>query len=110
MLTEKSNERTLDPTNPPETTFFMDFKIACHFGKNAILDTFKRATEEWLCNVEYFTQLVIALNRLSWFFYDHDRPALSELFAELFYKAQDMFYEQYENDKAACRYYFELTD
>ena len=107
MVEEK---RKLDPANAPETTFVMDFKIACHFGKNAILDTFKRATSEWINNVEYYTQMVIALNRLSWFFYDNDRPALSELFAQLFYKAQDMFYEKYENDKDALHYYFVLTD
>jgi len=108
MTDEKT--RTLDTENTPNTTFMMDFKIACWSGKAAILDTFNRAAKEWIDNVEYFTQLVIALNHLSWFFYEHDRPNLSELFADLFYKAQDMFYAKYENDKDAMHYYFVLTD
>lgn len=46
----------------PRTTFYMDFSIADHFGEAAIRDTYKRAFKSWKNNVEYLTELVMALN------------------------------------------------
>lgn len=93
-----------------ETTFFEDFRIAAIFGKKACEDTYKRAKKEWLSVPTYWTQAVIALNRLCWAFWYADKPEQSEYFAELFHRAKDDFYAYYENDKEACRYFFILTD
>ena len=52
------------------TTFWMDFTIADHFGKNAIQDTFNRAFKEWKSNYKYLTELVGVLNHKLWQHYE----------------------------------------
>ena len=45
-----------------KTTFYEDFSMAEMFGKEAIIDTYKRCLSEWSGDVKYFTKFVIALN------------------------------------------------
>lgn len=91
-------------------TFKQDFLIASIFGKDAIKDTYKRVTKEWLCDYKMFTECVIALNCLCWFFYDKKDEKLSRLFADLYYKSRDDFYDKYTGNGEACDYFFEMTD
>lgn len=45
-----------------KTTFYEDFSMAEMFGKEAIIDTYKRCLSEWSSNIKYFTEFVVALN------------------------------------------------
>lgn len=117
MKTEEKKTRLFDENGEPieeQTTFFDDFRIAAIFGKSACEDTYKRAKKEWLSVPTYWTQAVIALNRLCWAFWYADKPEQSEYFAELFHRAKDDFYNFYGGDtpeeKEVRRYFFVLTD
>lgn len=46
----------------PITTFYTDFSIAEPFGKDAIIDTYRRSFKHWKDNYKYLTELVMALN------------------------------------------------
>lgn len=50
----------------PITTFWNDFSVADAFGTSAVVDTFKRAFEEWKGNYKYLTELVMVLNHKIW--------------------------------------------
>ena len=39
----------------PQTTFYMDYSIAEHFGVNAVKETFERAFENWKNDIVYIT-------------------------------------------------------
>ena len=45
-----------------KTTFYEDFSMAEMFGKEAIIDTYRRCLSEWSSDVKYFTEFVVALN------------------------------------------------
>ena len=105
------------------TTFANDFAIAECFGDDAILDTYKRAVRGWIGNYKYMTELVMVLNARCWFWYECENKdlQLSQLYADLYYKAQDAFYafydekdddtdEQKDKKAEARQYYFDCTD
>ena len=103
------------------TTFASDLAIAECYGDNAILDTFDRVCDEWLPDYKFFTEFVLTLNWLSWFWHDHNEPDLSRLYADLYYEAEDKFFDHYrvaEGDSpevkleknAATDYFFNTTD
>ena len=50
----------------PITTFWNDFSVADAFGTSAVVDTFKRAFEEWKGNYKFLTELVMVLNHKIW--------------------------------------------
>jgi len=91
-----------------KTTFWMDFSIADHFGVDAIKDTYRRAFENWRTNVEYFTELVMILNRKCWYWYGKNNAELSELYSDLFYEAQGWAHDNYKGDD--LDYFFRITD
>ena len=57
---------------PIPNTFKMDFTIADKFGTSAILDTYKRAFNEWHDDYKMLTALVVALNHKIWEHYEAD--------------------------------------
>lgn len=88
------------------TTFFADFGIAEHFGRSAIKDTFNLAFAEWRSDYRYLTELVMVLNWKSW---EHaDNPSLSQLYADLFYKAREWALDNLEGEE--LRYFIRTTD
>lgn len=104
-----------------KTTFVNDFAIAECFGDSSILDTYRRALRDWLSSYEYATELAMSLNHLSWFWHYNGEPDLSRLYADLYYKARDAFYEYYsdketdtdeqkEKKGAARGYFFRCID
>jgi len=103
---------TIYPELPHEdpTTWMQDFYIANMFGAKAIKDTYNTAVKEWKSDAVMMTWLCVALNHWSWIMYEHHKPELSELYADLYYKCKDKFYKVHEKDKDACRYFFEITD
>lgn len=90
-----------------ETTFDMDFAIADHFGVNAVKDTFNRAFKEWKSDARYLTELVMVLNHRCWFWYGKNN-ALSEIYSDLFYKAQGWAYDHLKGEELA--FFLEVTD
>lgn len=91
-----------------QTTFWMDFSIADHFGANAVRDTFNRAFKSWKSNYIYLTELVLVLNRKCWEWYDKGNSELSELYDELFYTAQGYAYDTLKGDE--LDYFWRTTD
>ena len=92
----------------PITTFYMDFSIADLFGKEAILDTFKRAMNEWKTNYKYLTELVMAVNWKSWEHYEKGNMELMELYADLYYEGREYALDNLKGEE--LHYYFETTD
>lgn len=91
----------------PKTTFWDDFWIAIHFGKDAVQDTYDRAFNEWKSSIEYITELVMVLNHIGDVLYERDR-GLSLFFYELYEKCNDWCWE---NLKGTDRdYFFRVTD
>lgn len=96
-----------------ETTFFEDFKIAIPFGIKAIKDTYNRALYSVkMIDKDYkiFTELVMALNHLSWRMHEIGEYTLGDLFADLYYKAEDEFYKTFGENKEACRFFYKITN
>ena len=104
------------PLGPLKYTFASDFAIADWFGKNEVEHTYKRVKESWLNDYKAFTEVVIALNMLSW---ANDalrkqgfdgREEFITLYSTLYFQARDDFYEKHGNNREACDYFFEMTD
>ena len=99
---ERSFERYFEAIGNPykrKTTFANDFALAECYGDNSIKDTYKRASRDWMSNRDYITELALVLNWYSWFWYDNGEPALSKLYADLFYQCKDAFYKAWKVKK-----------
>ena len=92
----------------PMTTFWDDFSIADRFGEKAIIDTYKRAFEEWKSDVKYLTELVMVLNIKIWYYYEQDNHDLGKVYNRLWKQADGWCSENLEGEDA--RYYFRTTD
>lgn len=89
----------------PKTTFYEDFSIADYFGKNAVLDTYKRAFKGWKHDTEYVTELCMAIN---WKSFEHQDDPLCEVYSELFYKLRDWCFENLKDED--LEYFIRTTD
>ena len=111
----------------PEYTFYNDFTIAevCQVKggeKNAIKSTFNEVINSWKGNYKALTEIVIVVNHKSWA-WASDKSAeavlingskknneIGQLYADLYYKARDLFYKVYGENEEACTYFFDMTD
>lgn len=101
---------------PLQYTFVSDFAIADWMGEEEVNDTYRRVREGWLNDYVAFTEVVIALNMLSWA--NHalkeqgfdGRDKFIALYSDLYYKAREDFYGKYEGNDEATDYFFEMTD
>ena len=91
----------------PKTTFWEDFSIADKFGKNAVIDTFKRAFIEWSDNAEYLTELVMVLNHKT-FQYDTHNAILADLYSDLWAFTYEYACEHIKG--AELDYFYTVTD
>lgn len=85
-------------------------------GTNGIRDTYNKLLKEYGNNYKDFTELVMAINMLSWA-HDQlrkqnieDREEYIQYYSELYYEARDAFYDKFEGNSEACDYFFEMTD
>ena len=92
----------------PQTTFYTDFSIANHFGKEAISDTYERAFNEWKGNVVFVTELCMVLCYKTWEHYDKGNVEYTELYGELYEKLRDWCWENLKGDD--LDYFFRTTD
>lgn len=96
----------------PCTTFWEDFSIADKFfmvEPEAIEDTFKRALSYAELDYKYFTELVMILNHKIWQWY-RSCDELGRLYDKLWRKAEELFFNKYEDNEEAVSYYYETTN
>lgn len=90
------------------TTFWQDFSIADVFGIDAVKDTYKRAFEEWKSDYRYLTDLVMVVNHKCWQHYEKGNNELSQLYSDLYYKADAYACENLKDEELS--YYLRVTD
>ncbi len=95
------------PGETVTTSFWMDFGIAEHYGRDAILDTYERAFEEWKQDYRYLTNLVVVLNHKAWQ-YEDINPEYAELYCELYEKANAYACSNLKGTE--LQYFFDITD
>ena len=91
----------------PKTTFYLDFSIAEPFGIKAITDTYQRAMAEWKKNIEYVTELSMALNWKIWEHYETN-PTLGKLYNTLWTECCSYIEKNFEGEDLS--YYYRTTD
>lgn len=89
------------------TTFWEDFSIAERFGKNAIMDTYKRAFEEWKTDYKYLTELVMVLNWKIWQWYEKNED-IARIYNDLWSSTSQYAMENLKDEELS--YYFRVTD
>lgn len=89
------------------TTFWEDFSIAERFGKNAIMDTYKRAFEEWKTDYKYLTELVMVLNWKIWQWHEKNED-IARIYNDLWMKASEYAVTHLKDEELS--YYFRVTD
>lgn len=92
-----------------KTTFWSDFSIADHFGIGAVQDTYERALEYAMTDVQYYAELVIVLNHKIWEHYDKGNMKMSKLYDKLWRKADGKAYKIFTTREERCTY-FQMTD
>ena len=92
----------------PITTFWDDFTIADHFGKDAIQDTYNRAFEAWKGDYKYLTELVMVLNHKIWQHYHANNMVYSKLYDKLWKKADSYAMNNLKDDE--LDYFLRVTD
>jgi hypothetical protein len=91
-----------------QTTFWQDFSIAEKFGKEAIIDTYKRSKKEWGKDKIYGTELSMVLNHKCWFHYEARNIEISQLYSELWAEYHDFVLDNWKSEDLA--YYLKTTD
>ncbi len=94
-----------------KTTFYADLSIAewCG-GSKAVQETYKRVMKQWMSDIEYITEFVMAINIKSWEHYERGNETLSKLYSELYHKAYEAVANHYENDEKAISYFWHTLD
>ncbi len=102
---------------PLKYSFAQDFAQADWMsGKNGVIETYGRVKKEWLSNYKAFTEVAIALNMLAWAHNQlrkqgfENRDIFIELYSDMYYQARNDFYQKYDDNEEAKRYFFEMTD
>lgn len=86
----------------------MDFTIADRFGKSAVLDTYKRAFNEWKENYEYLTELVMVLNHKIWQWWESGNKAMAAVYDKLWREADEYAVNNLKDDELT--YFYKVTD
>lgn len=109
MLMEMVFEAIADETGyQRKTTFASDFGIADCYGTDAVKDTYKRALESWKTDIEYMTELCLALNWACWYHYDNGNIELSMLYSDLYHECDEYILDNFKDDD--LKYYLKVTD
>lgn len=91
-----------------QTTFWQDFSIAEKFGKEAIIDTYKRARKEWGKDKNYGTELSMVLNHKCWFHYEAQNMEISQLYSGLWAEYHGFILDNWKGEDLA--YYLRIID
>ena len=100
-----------------KTTFTSDLSIAewCEsMESGAVLDTLYRCLKEWHDNIEYFAELIIAVNMKSFEHHARKNYEWSAFYVNLYFIVKDLYFEWFDesNPKSedAVRYYMDYVD
>lgn len=114
---EVNFEKNLREDYKRKTTFTSDLSIAewCESQeRGAVLDTLYRCLKEWHDNIEYFAELIIAVNMKSWEHHARKNPEWSAFYADLYYIVKDLYFDWFDesNPKSedAANYYYDYVD
>lgn len=95
-----------EDNNNFKTTFWDDFTIADKYGKEAIQDTYNRASKEWKHDLDYLIELVKVLNWKCWDFWqiykdkkDEKALEISELYKQLYYELDSWAYNNLDKEQ-----------
>jgi hypothetical protein len=92
----------------PFTTYYSDLSIAEPFGKDAIVDTVRRAIKHKINN-DYIIELCIVLNHKSWIWYDRDENSpFVKIYSDLYYMVRDWCFDNLKG--ADLQKFIRLTD
>ena len=114
---EVNFEKNLREDYKRKTTFTSDLSIAewCESTeRGAMLDTLYRCLKEWHDNIEFFAELIIAVNLKSWEHHARKNPEWSAFYADLYYIVKDLYFEWFDESnpkrEAAANYYYDYVD
>lgn len=110
---EKNFEDNLREDYKRKTTFANDLSIAEWFEQTengAVLGTARRCLNEWHTNIEYFAELIIALNLKCWEHHSRGNMGWSALYADLYYLAKGLYFDWFEGNQKAMDYYYDYVD
>lgn len=100
-----------------KTTFTSDLSIAewCEsMESGAVLDTLARCLKEWHDNIEFFAELIIAVNMKSWEHHARENHEWSAFYSDLYYIVKDLYFDWFNesNPKSedAANYYLDYVD
>lgn len=112
---ERNFERNLRDDYERKTTFTSDLSIGewCG-GRGGVLDTVQRAAKEWKDSIEYFAELVMALQAKSWEMHYRKNYGWSEFYSKLYYAVKDLYFDWYDEEnkqhEEAMQYYYDYVD
>lgn len=92
----------------PITTFYTDFSIADHYGKNAIVDTYKRSLKSAIfMGYKELTELVMVLNWKIWEHYEKNE-SYAQLYNLLYENAEEYATANLQGEE--LKYFYRTTD
>lgn len=115
---EVNMEANLREDYERKTTFTSDLSIAewCvqKEGIKAVTDTITRAATEWKNNIEFFAELIIAVNMKAWEHHARGNTKWAEFYSKAYYVIMPLYFDWYdENHKKhgeAMEYYYNFVD
>lgn len=115
---EHNFEKNLRDDYERKTTFTSDLSIAEWCvpveGIKAVTETITRAATEWKNNIEFFAELVIAVNMKAWEHAARENAKWAEFYAKAYYVIMTLYFDWYdENHKKhgdAMQYYYDYVD
>lgn len=93
----------------PMTTFYGDFGVADN-SRAAIMETYSNGLLYAKTDYKVFTEFVMVLNIKCWEHYGDECTRRSELYADLYYRACNLFFKEFGNNEEAVHYYYVTTD
>lgn len=93
------------------TTFMSDISIGewCD-GIHGVLDTIKRAMNEWHDNEEYMAEFILCVNWKAWEHHGRKNPEWTKFYSCLYDNVRDLMYDYYADDEEKTSYLYEYLD
>lgn len=110
---EVNFEKNLREDYKRKTTFTYDLSIAewCDSTEHgAMIDTLYRCLKEWYDNIEFFAELIIAVNLKSWEHASRKNNECGRMYAKMYYYTKDVFFDKYGKDDDAVAFWYNFID
>lgn len=86
------------------------FRRAEKNGSESITKEFEKQMKKSKKDYYTLTAITVAVNSLNWYHYKYKNNELTELYANLYYKAREISYERLKDDEEALSFYFGYID